>query len=199
MKEKHKLICKKCGNEFEIECTNNEWIKHKHKLYCSRSCANSHKLTDEQKKHISNGIKSSIKFQTGIERRYQNNKKKCPYCNEEYEENGLNYHIIYCSKNPNGKTKMDLNRKYIMKDGTKLDKTYFEINEYLKTHKTCEICGKTVEESIRNKQNKFKPKRLCIDHDHNTNKFRGILCSRCNRELGWYELYKDKISNYLNK
>lgn len=87
MKEKHKIICKKCGKEFEIECTHNEWIKGKHKIYCSRSCANSHKLTDEQKKHISNGIKNSIKFQVAMERIY--GPKEIHYICENVERNLL--------------------------------------------------------------------------------------------------------------
>lgn len=40
---------------------------------------------------------------------------------------------------------------------------------------TCEICN-------------CKPsgiyKHLCVDHDHNTGKFRGWLCNRCNLALG---------------
>ena len=30
-------------------------------------------------------------------------------------------------------------------------------------------------------------------------KFRGLLCSVCNRQLGWYEKYKNEIEDYLNK
>ena len=33
----------------------------------------------------------------------------------------------------------------------------------------------------------------------NTNQFRGLLCSTCNRQLGWYKKYKKDIENYLNK
>lgn len=34
----------------------------------------------------------------------------------------------------------------------------------------CECCGKLI--------------KLCLDHDHETNKFRGWLCDRCNTGLG---------------
>ena len=39
----------------------------------------------------------------------------------------------------------------------------------------CHICG--INESSLNK-------RLCMDHDHKTGKFRGWLCSKCNTMLG---------------
>jgi hypothetical protein len=35
------------------------------------------------------------------------------------------------------------------------------------------------------------------DHDHNTGKFRGLLCINCNVKLGWYERYSGSIEAYL--
>lgn len=39
----------------------------------------------------------------------------------------------------------------------------------------------------------------CVDHDHETGKFRELLCRRCNGALGMYEAYKDGIDAYLQR
>lgn len=57
MKHKHTINCKKCGKEFEIECTDFAWNKGKYNKHCSRSCSNSHIYSDELKQKISEGIK----------------------------------------------------------------------------------------------------------------------------------------------
>lgn len=46
-------------------------------------------------------------------------------------------------------------------------KTY---KQRMESSVNCEICGSTEE--------------LCYDHDHDTMKFRGVLCRGCNRSLG---------------
>jgi len=53
----------------------------------------------------------------------------------------------------------------------------------------CKICDK-----------EFKNNRTThIDHNHKTGEIRGILCHICNTKLGWYELYKNQINQYLNE
>lgn len=40
--------------------------------------------------------------------------------------------------------------------------------------------------------------RLCVDHCHTCNKVRGLLCGKCNTQLGWLEnVGLDKIAAYL--
>jgi len=72
-----------------------------------------------------------------------------------------------------------------------LKRTYdLSPDEYItlfeKQQNRCEICGE------------YKP--LCIDHNHKTGSFRGLLCQNCNRGLG---MFRDepgilmKASEYL--
>ena len=59
----------------------------------------------------------------------------------------------------------------------------------------CEICGKVEKISPNHKT----IARLAVDHDHKTNKFRGLLCCDCNRKLGWFENLEEEILKYLHK
>jgi hypothetical protein len=98
------------------------------------------------------------------------------YCSQECNWAGLRTQEVYA------------------KDGVLLDITKDELAEYRVTHPVCEICGKT-----ESKMNPFTESNyaLCADHDHNSNKFRGLLCSVCNRQLGWFENNQSAIIEYL--
>lgn len=61
-------------------------------------------------------------------------------------------------------------------------------NMYIKQHGCCAICGKHQSELS---------KRFHVDHCHITGNIRQLLCMVCNTNLGWFEIYKDKIINYL--
>jgi endogenous inhibitor of DNA gyrase (YacG/DUF329 family) len=57
----------------------------------------------------------------------------------------------------------------------------------------CELCGAF---------GKDTPKGICYDHNHNTGKFRGWICGRCNVTLGMVKDSTDLLQNminYLNK
>lgn len=58
--------------------------------------------------------------------------------------------------------------------------------EALAKVKACALCGRS-------------DIRLCIDHNHETGKVRGVLCHICNTSLGHYELMtkNPKLKEYL--
>lgn len=57
----------------------------------------------------------------------------------------------------------------------------------------CESCGSDAKDT---------KKGICFDHDHDTNKFRGWLCQRCNIALGMLKNDYDniiKLAEYIKK
>lgn len=135
----------------------------------------------------------------------------CKYCGRICKnKNSLTQHEIRCKENPNhiicygNKGNMPehitryYNSKHVMSNGDVLDISRLDLQKYRDEHKKCEICGRTIEEAVKWTY-EYAPKKLCVDHDHTTKKFRGLLCSVCNRQLGWYEKNKENIEKYLNK
>ena len=185
--------CEKCGKYVE------DINKYGSGRFCSRACANTRKHSDETKDKIRLGLaKKTTCF--------------CTYCNKKFSAlNARASHENLCKENPNRlinpstQHRDKLQRhvvlyKYVEGLNTKieLDITNEELERYRQSHTVCEICGRTAEEATK-WDGKFAAKKLCIDHDHSNNTFRGLLCQLCNRQLGWYEKYQNSINEYLNK
>ena len=160
--------------------------------FCCRTCANSRRHSQETKDKISLSINKLVSC-------------KCQFCDKEFRTLvAKNTHERLCNLNPNksinqGALKMKEKREnslYKTKRGDLLDVSNKIIEQYLKEHPTCEICGKTIDE-INQRNSRYRMNRLCIDHNHENNTFRGVLCPVCNRQLGWYEKNKDCIEEYL--
>lgn len=186
-------ICERCGKVVE------DTEKFGSGRFCSRACANARERSAEVKEKISKGLKKeTVCF--------------CTYCGKEFNTlTAKASHERLCDKNPaklpnpSKQHDMKLQRNVILyRDGedkkakVSLDITYEELEQYRAEHPVCEICGRTMSESLKWKS-KYAAKNLCVDHDHATNKFRGLLCHNCNTRLGWFERHRVEIEKYLAK
>ena len=164
------MICEKCGKEHNGLYGSGR--------FCSSTCARSYATTNTNRNKINEKISNKLKG------------RKC-----KMNKNRQNYlqrcHNLYVNEKLS---------KYVYVNGDTLDITNNELEQYRLTHTVCEICGKA-ETAITytGNTNRTKPNKLCIDHDHNTKTFRGLLCVSCNSKLGWYQNHKEQIEQYLNK
>jgi hypothetical protein len=152
-------------------------------------------------------------------------KKKCASCKiekllkdfakDKYSKDGLTYSCKRCrndkynqraKENPEKikeKNKKQTQNRYnyynseigiISSRRTHLKRTYNitleDYNELLsKQDGKCAICG--CEEIY------YRNKVLSVDHCHNTNKIRGLLCNNCNRVLGLFKEDKNILLNAI--
>jgi hypothetical protein len=125
--------------------------------------------------------------------------KKCvtdlPLDNYYFNKNGKYKRQNVCKKCMNiYDYKTDKNHKLKKAYGITLDQ-YNEL--LLKQKNKCSICGIDNNGKYRNKDRAF-----AVDHCHNTNKIRGLLCSDCNIAIGLLKdntKYLQSAINYLNK
>jgi hypothetical protein len=148
---------------------------------CSK-CGQLKRLDDFSKDNTkSDGLRSSCKW---CQKQQEQQKRKK---NKEYQQK-------YYKKNKHKKNRQvkEYRRKHqtwyareqLKKTAKKYGLTLEEYDQILEDQNgVCAICGKP--ETELNRYGSIN--RLSIDHDHDTDKIRGLLCRRCNRVLGSIE------------
>lgn len=179
--------------------------------YCCKECKNANSLRNHERLCKSNPDRQLTPYEKGIKTfelsgRVKTSRKisgqdfqseefdrQCPYCKRWFGSSQIGGHTSWCNKAPEKDERFVLTYSGILSNITNK-----QLDEYRKKHPTCEICGRPVDE-VTKYTGKFAVTKLCIDHNHETGEFRGLLCQPCNRQLGWYEKNKDSINDYLNK
>lgn len=116
------IKCKKCGKEFKINCSENNYKKEKYSHYCSFRCRNSHNVSNETKQKISKSLKLRL---YGAEEKIC----KCECCGKEFIKNGKSK---FCSNECKALYKrlptfikyFGLNKEYI-----RTEKVFEEVNK----------------------------------------------------------------------
>lgn len=106
-----KAICPKCGKEFDLHILEKQYLSANYRKFCSASCANGHKHSEETKQKISEGVNvynilnKRIKIANikSLNIKEQNDKNKqhneylcvCKSCGKEFKSNMI---LKFCSK-----------------------------------------------------------------------------------------------------
>ena len=176
IEEKH--TCEKCGKVMTEKYAGGR--------FCCRSCANGKEHTEEQKLRIKQSAIKASQRPDVIERRTRamiKNMKVCEKCGKK---------VLLC----NYKSHMARHKALVTivttgRQRVILDITNDELEQYRKDHPVCEICGKP--------ETRKNTKRLTVDHDHETGHFRGLLCFKCNTNLGVYERDRELFEQYITR
>jgi hypothetical protein len=91
-------------------------------------------------------------------------------------------------RNETIKIRKEYDKKYGLKRKYNISSEHY-IELFNKQNGRCAICG------IH--QNELK-KSLGVDHNHKTNKIRGLLCDKCNRGLGYFNDELNLLVNATN-
>ena len=171
---KEEVICKYCNKPFTRVRKDN--------IYCTPTCCGNHRYHRVRKVKYDNRLCKQCN--TSFKPTRKDNVFCSLKCGSTYShiKNKLKYDETkkdYYQKNLTGFRERMLKREYNL-----------SINDYEKLlsdqNGNCKICG-LPETSM----NKYGVKNLAVDHCHTTGRVRGLLCSRCNRGLGYFK--DDKV------
>ena len=177
-REPVKIICKKCGPFFQLPANH---LKGKGCKKCAKQKINAvrykkeYELAKENKKICSSCHKIKLFSCFPPEPNGRKIGKVSAWCKECYTQKN---ETIYKQRIRH----YNLKKYGIDNDG------YLALLE--KQNFKCKICGISAENAPP--VGSSKGGQLCVDHNHLTNKIRGLLCSRCNTGLG---LFMDDIEN----
>ena len=110
-------------------------------------------------------------------------KKRDREAYQRQKKHRVEYARKYRKENPEKTMNTNLKMKYGI-----TREEYFDILN--KQGNKCAICGKPQEEHSRN---------FALDHNHTTNKVRGIVCDGCNYGIGFLEKYFEIYVKYLKE
>jgi hypothetical protein len=122
---------------------------------------------------------------------------------QKLREHGKQYRVEQLEKNPNHYSDQYNKYKKTHQKYREENKEILAENQWKSRGIIDMTYGKYVEE-LKIQNNKCKicdcdMTRPQVDHDHNTGKYRGILCIPCNNGLGVYEKRKDLFEKYLKE
>jgi len=163
--------------------TNNCPVCNKERIFASQLILSLSNMNPKPCRSCSNSIQAG-----GTGKLYTDNLKACSYCKEyklfenfKFNKNSgkLNSRCIPCQKEYNNH--YGKNRGRWIKYG--IDESIFN-DLLIKQDYKCNICNINIDKST-----------CVIDHNHDTNKVRGLLCRNCNTALG---LFNDNVNSLLS-
>jgi uncharacterized membrane protein len=134
---------------------------------------------------------------------YESQKKYYLKNKEKILANGKDYSKQYYKNNIDKIKQYRVENKEKTRKNSYLNLYKITLEEYesllIKQNYVCAIC-KQPERIVDKRTNLVR--NLAIDHCHNSNKIRGLLCNSCNQGLGKFKDNKNLLqeaTNYLNK
>ena len=174
--EKITKICNKCGKELDISLFK---CKKGKPYYICKECEKKYmvKYREQRREHINKQHSEYMKI-------YKSN----PTNKERLKEKARNYQrkrLNIKEENFRGPNQLERGQtKYSKKDILKMSLYGLTPKQFDALPNECEVCGST--------------NKLCIDHNHTTGKFRGVLCQNCNLALGHLHDNPNIIIKLLN-
>lgn len=171
----YKHICVECKEEF---------VGRKNQRACSTSCRSQYYHRHLEPKIIECNYCGQI-FQRKNPRKNSEGKLACKECKYKFHNTKWSKTQQEYAKSDKARLK---NREYMLKARYGISLSQYDKLSLSQNH-ACAIC--------KNPDSADNGRYLVIDHDHQTNKVRGLLCDKCNRALGSFNDDPQKLQNAI--